>query len=426
MDLSFLEKEDVLAEFQDLINLHSVGGAAVAVGTVNINTDAIEIHKLDASSLALTDIISELERRGIKPKGFYSDDSRQLQRIYDDEHEAYADTKRKEIMEERAAEAERAREALKQTLLHNILLQEKDEIANNPRLSEWFRLILSKACPLECRLDINDISARSLSKVIWSDERIVSLDLSNQGLTDVSGCYLARALKNNNTLSKLELNDNLFSSKTTKELAKSLAVNNTLVFLSLASNPLTKINDNDDDGSTSNCVELLGQTLANNTRLSSLSLWQCGIGAEGGKIICNAISNNNKRLVGFEIGYNDFDTSDVILLKKQLDVNRKARNERLAHEAELLLAKEMALQEELKAKEAVEKEAQNLKWLDEKEAKRAETRLIELEQRQREKQKEEELRLQLERAKKLEEERVAASKKKGGTKKGGKGKKKKK
>lgn len=201
MDLSFLEQENLIAEFQDLIDLDSDGADAIDTGFVD--ADVTDIHKLDASSLTLTDVVVELERRGLQPKGFYSDDAKRLQGCFDDEHEQYVETKRKELRDAKLAEAAQQKEGHKKALVQNAILEEKSEITSNTRLSEWFRLIVAKACPLDCRIDVNNITARSLAKALWSDNKIQAIDLSNMNLSDKSGVYLSRALKNNNTLVKL-------------------------------------------------------------------------------------------------------------------------------------------------------------------------------------------------------------------------------
>lgn len=301
-------------------------------------------------------------------------------------------------------------------MIRNEILEEKNELAK-PRLAEWFRLLIAKSCPDECRIDINNITARSLSKVLWSESRIKVLDLSNMGLLDKAGSYIARALANNATIMKLELDCNHFGQQTCTELAKSLTLNSTLLCLSLGSNPLIKGDDNKVD-----CIELLAKAIVS-SGLTSLSLWRCGIGIEGGKAICEAVAKSTT-LISLEVGYNDFNPSDVLLMNKQLEVNRKARDERLAQEAEIARKKETIRQEELELKDIKEKERSTQKWLEEQEKKRAEARRLDLEQKEHEKQKETERQQQLAHAQKMEEERINATKKKG--KKGkGKGKKKK-
>ena len=144
MDLSFLEQDHLIAEFQDLIDLDSDGGTSSDIVIAVDRIDADVFAKLNASSLTLTDVIVELERRGLQPKGFYSDDAKRLQRCFDEEHEEYVETKRKEVRNAKIAEAEQKRERHKKALIENEVLEEKDEISSNSRLSEWFRLILAR------------------------------------------------------------------------------------------------------------------------------------------------------------------------------------------------------------------------------------------------------------------------------------------
>lgn len=79
MDLSFLDREDVIKEFQDLVDPGSRRGGSEQ--EIPIDEDAnIPVHKLNAMSLTITDVMQELERRGLQPKGFYSDDAKLLAR----------------------------------------------------------------------------------------------------------------------------------------------------------------------------------------------------------------------------------------------------------------------------------------------------------------------------------------------------------
>ena len=408
--LSFLEHENIISEFRDLIN--SNPDETEAIDTDIDKVDVIDIHKPNASGLTAVDVKAELQRRGLQPRGFYSDDVEILQRCFNDEHDASVETKRKELMNKRVEEAKEARVHRERVLIHNMIIEETETISNDPRLSEWFRMIGEKSCPLVCRIDgLNSITARSLSKVLWADDRIQSLDVSNMKLSDSAGAHLARALRNNTSLIKLEMDENKFGSETCRVLAESLSVNNTLKSLSIASNPFDKSQDS---------VALLSTALAINSGLVSLSLWQCGIGLEGGKALCDAVSKN-ANLICVEIGCNDFDHYDVLKMTTKLEANRTARELRLSREAESERERELAAQEKAKVEREKDKDCQNRRWLDQQQAQRAQTRHVELERRRAEAQKEERMRLQMEHALKREEERVKAASKKG--KKGEKSKK---
>ncbi|KAL9184145.1 hypothetical protein ACHAXT_002231 [Thalassiosira profunda] len=412
--LSFLDKEEVVAHFNDLLVLDPDETVAA-----DIAIDNIDVHEIrnDASTLSLTDVLGELERRGRKGKGFYSDDCRLLQRCFDDEHEEYVRQKTEEAKEAKIADAESRRERYELHVQEQAIQEEKEAVLDDPRRSQWFELILARSGPLDCRIAVNNVSARALAKVLYSDDRLKSIDVSNMGLCDKAGAYIATSLSNNNTLASLEMDGNHFGPETCSTLAASLIVNKSLQSLSLASNPLSK-GLGDEDASA--CVDLLARAIANNSGLICLSLWRCGIDLDGGKAICKAVSSNTN-LISVEVGYNNFDNESIQLMHKQLGANRKAREARLARDAKLAEERERVLQEEQRAERERRKAEETQKWLEEQQAKRAEARRIEMEEKQREAGKEEEKRLQMERVQKAEEERVA-SKKKGK----GKGKKKKK
>ena len=81
--------------------------------------------------------------------------------------------------------------------------EEMEDIARSPRLSAWFRAMLAGQAPTECCIPcLTNAAARSLAKVLWSDARIIALDVSHLRLSDRTGTYLARALKNNKTMTK--------------------------------------------------------------------------------------------------------------------------------------------------------------------------------------------------------------------------------
>jgi hypothetical protein len=405
MNLSFLDQESTIAAFQDLIDLNTEAEA------IDTGIDAnIDIPKL--KGLTAVDVKAELQRRGLQPKGFYSDDVELLQKAINDDYESSIEKKRQELKDQRIAEAKQAKVQREIALIQTMIHEEKGEIMNDPRLSEWFRMIGEKSCPLVCRIDgLSNITARSLSKALWTDDRIKSLDVSKLQLSDKAGASLARALRNNTSLIKLEMDENQFGRETCEVLAESLLINKTLKSLSFASNPLEKCRDS---------VLLLANALSINSGLVSLCLWQCGIGMEGGTAICDAVYKNASLII-VEIGYNNFDNYDVLRMTGKLEENRRAREVRLSLEAESEKRRDRDALERLRVEREKEKDDQNRRWLEEQQLKRAQSRHVELERRQAEAHKEESTRRQMEHAQKWEEERVKAASKKG--KKGEKGKK---
>jgi len=365
MDLSFLEQEHLIAEFQDLIDVDP-GAASNVVAAIN-TIDNIHV-KEDAET---------------RKKELQSGDP--ILRI--------------------------------KTIVEKDVAEEKEEISRIPCL----RTILAQQAPAECRIcSLTDVAARVLGKVLWSDARITALDVSNMKLSDKAGAYLVRALKNNKTLVKLEMDGNLFGAATVKSLANSLGSNSTLACLNISSNMLSATERiASTDGQDKSSIGLLARSLERNDSLVFLSLWRCGIGSAGGKLLCDAVANNT-RLISVEVGYNDFDRGDVAHMTKRLEANRSAWRERQSQEAERAEERERAKQNSLKAERERQKEEQKQLWLKEQKSARAELRRVLQEQQQEEKQKEEEERRQRERSQLREEERIKAKSKKGkkGEKKG--------
>ena len=70
-----------------------------------------KISTIDANSLTLQDLLHEMERRGIHPRGFFDDDAKTLQASLDKEHEDSLKMKHRERKEKR--ELERAEKKVK-------------------------------------------------------------------------------------------------------------------------------------------------------------------------------------------------------------------------------------------------------------------------------------------------------------------------
>jgi hypothetical protein len=267
----------------------------------------------DAFALSLTDLMPELERRRLPVKGFFSDDAKTLQAAFDREHAVYLEAKKKEQLDSKIVELKAAEERKRQALVNQSIEEEKNEILGNSRITAWFRMMLDGSSPLHCRIDeLSNVSARSLSKLLWSDTRLVAVDVSNLNLKDTSGAYLAHALRNNTSLRKLELGGNQFAYETCTKLAESLLANtnSSIRWLSLESNPLS-FGDQE-------CIVLFAKAIGANTSLISLSLWSCGLSCDWGRLLAEAITTGASKLVSLEVGYNNFDNLDVEAIASQL------------------------------------------------------------------------------------------------------------
>mmetsp|Transcript_59229 Transcript_59229/g.87988 ORF Transcript_59229/g.87988 Transcript_59229/m.87988 type:complete len:414 (+) Transcript_59229:80-1321(+) len=406
-----LLEEGLFSEFEDL--LEDVTTDVYTTSMEDGDDDETVVHRLDANTLTLNELLTELERRGLQPRGFFADDAKILQIEFDEEHESYIESKRKERIEVRELEAKRAIQQRRKILMDTQIREERIEIQNDEHIEGWLHLVQHRAAPSHSRIEVNDVTARSLAKALWTDSNVLSLDVGNMNLSDLAGAYLCRALRNNRSIVKIELAGNRLGPETCKSLGESLCTNGVVQFVGLESNPLTgKMND-------LSGIQAIASMLRQNHTLSHLCLWRCNIGPEGGRIISNALADN-KGLTCFEIGYNGWENCQILSITTKLEHNkekmriRKEVDTRRKMEADKLLLAEMKIDDEKK------KEKDSHKWIEDQMIKRSEKRHLEMERLAHEKAMEEE------RKRKEEEQRLADEKKAKETakKKGKKGKKK--
>uniref|UniRef100_A0A7R9VZE3 Tropomodulin n=1 Tax=Pseudictyota dubia TaxID=2749911 RepID=A0A7R9VZE3_9STRA len=295
--------EALFSLFEDLLEDTSVSSSDQPLaGEDERDDDEPLVHKLDANALTLNELVQELEKRGLQARGFFADDAKVLQEKFDEEHELYVEAKRREKREAREADAKRAAEQRRRLLMETEVREEREEIGRDRRMKSWLLLTEEGMAPPHSRIEVNNISARSLAKALLTDSSILCLDVSNLGLSDLAGAYLCRALRSNRTLIKIELGSNKFGPKTCKSLGDALTSNNVVRFVSLESNPLTG-EKNDISG-----IIAIAEMLSKNKALRYLSLWRCGTGADSGKAIADAMAFNDA-LTCIEVGYNGWENS---------------------------------------------------------------------------------------------------------------------
>lgn len=393
---------ETLEHFEDLLGDESSTNIPQDEGE-NIDDEETVINKLDANSLTLKDLLHEMEMRNLQPRGFFEDDAKLLQERLDKEHEEYLQSKRREKLEARELEASQAMIRRRKAFQEIELGEEERELESNQRVNEWFRIIKNRCPPTRCRIDVNNISARTLARLLWSDDVICSLDVSNMNISDSSGAYLARSLKNNSSIVRLEMSENFLGSKACATLADVLCYNNTLKYLSMESNPLTIKNGKDS-------IEALVRIIRENKSLIHLGLWRCNIGIEGGRKICEAMSSNEK-ITCLEVGYNFWGFADIqriqyILTKNRAihDVDRREELKGKAQERKRIRLEKMAQEEKLKKE-------MDLVYIVKEKSERAELRRKEIERLDEEARREEEKRRQDEELKILEQQYSKKSKK---------------
>eukprot|EP01029_Cantina_marsupialis_P029842 TRINITY_DN782380_c0_g1_i1.p1 TRINITY_DN782380_c0_g1~~TRINITY_DN782380_c0_g1_i1.p1 ORF type:complete len:401 (-),score=149.57 TRINITY_DN782380_c0_g1_i1:174-1376(-) len=391
----------------------SVAEIAAAYGLVGNET-----KPRDSSRLSQKQLTFELEKRGIKPRGFYLDDVRTLQASFNQEFDELI-TKRN--TEEIALKEQREQEAnsLKQKKLSEQEQREEDEaISANDRISFWMDLVHKNSAPQSAVLKVDNVLARACLKALWDNTSVGMLDLSQNELTDDIAPHIQDMIERNKGLVSVLLDRNKFKANTLAAISEGLKRNDTLKLISLSDNNISG-NRRDYSG-----VRAFGECLKFNRTLKTINLCRCNLGSEGGKTIADAFENNTTTLI-FEITGNNCDVNDLKRIGDKLQDNKKQY-------AIQVLAKKESIKRELELeKEEAEQKAKELKaiedeeWLAEEKTKREEARAKAQARKQRQLREEVQAREDAEKRRQDEEKRKlaeASSKKKKG--KGKKGKKK--
>lgn len=288
--------------------------------------------------------------------------------------------------------------------------EEKSEILSNKPLCRWFAAANEQPPEQEPPGFFQTCShrnIRSLGRFLWSNTSLSTLDLSNIGLEDKEGVFLARALKNNGTLLRLNLSMNKLGPMLCSEMGPALSCNTALQVMNIDSNPLSR---GEEDGN--NGIKALAEGLADNTTLRELSLRNCNINAEGGRYLSMA----DTRLVSIEIENNHFCLEDVSLLRERLESNlKKEESYKLAEEAKrgVVLTRDV-----FKTELEMKKVEQTREFLEHEKRQREIGRSLKIKEEAEAKEKAMKEKEIQRRAQVLEEERLAAKTKKKGKAKG--------
>ena len=119
------------------------------------------------------------------------------------------------------------------------------------------------------------------------NQTLKNLSMTRKDIKDMEGNEIMKFLIENKTLEKLELEGNNMGVKTAEQLGNVLQFNQCLRHIDLEGNNLT-------DSSTDNSgVQSLAQGLANNQNLLYLSLCNCNLDFESGKLLREAVETND-------------------------------------------------------------------------------------------------------------------------------------
>ena len=107
--------------------------------------------------------MTELERSGQRSSGFYDEDARNLQQIYDAEYEDYA-KKEREIRKQNKLRGQKLLLLQKKRILHERQKHEEaDEVAADDQFQLWLELIHQDTTESTCLIEVNSVTARVLS-----------------------------------------------------------------------------------------------------------------------------------------------------------------------------------------------------------------------------------------------------------------------
>ena len=317
--------EYFFSEFEYLQQDHQEEIISPDTNDENFDNDEVysSLKRLDANTLTLSELLLELERRGIQAKGFFSDDAQVLQVEFEKELEQYKTNKRTEILEAKLIEAAQAKKHRRDKRKEEQLKEEKALILQDHRMA-WLHSIRgtvlqpeSSSKLLDIRIQVpNETAARLLAKTLWTTSCIGSLDLSRMGLSDIMGAYICRSLRFNKSVFKLELGENRLGEKTCLALEIAIRTNHVLKYISLESNPLMATSS-----TNVTCIQALASIIETTSSLTSLSLWKCSIGPLGGELIAQSILRNNT-LTCIEMGYNNWNKEHVQVILSKLDKNK--------------------------------------------------------------------------------------------------------
>ena len=380
------------------------------------------VHR-EAQHLMQNDLSGELESRGLKPTGFWSDDARRLQIEFDKDYEVEMEQMQEKRAEAAVRRAAAEEEMMRQLALERELREEEEAVASDPKCYFWMELIKSNKTPNDASLVLDDITCRAMSKVIAISTSLITLDLSRNDLSDTAGNHLAKILHSNTSIIKLDLGGNRLGPKSAIALGDGLMVNTTMTSLNLEGNPLTG-EFAQEHGEVSvrghadySGVQSLAKSLASNSTLTYLNMWRTGLGHAGGDALAKSMVSN-QTLVMLDIGCNNVGVMDLEGIMDCLDNNKRLMEVAENNSRENRIRQRNEDRIRAAASDASQKKKEMEDWYEQQRLDRIAARLQALEDERQAKEDAEQA--AIEEKKKLEEEEARANAGKKKKKKGGK------
>eukprot|EP00750_Incisomonas_marina_P033182 INCI9605.2.p1 GENE.INCI9605.2~~INCI9605.2.p1 ORF type:complete len:440 (+),score=81.84 INCI9605.2:127-1446(+) len=308
------------------------------------------------------EIMEHLRKRGCVPTGFYEDDKRQLQLLFDEDYEkqkltrqaymAHVNANRKANFTREFAERKRARD----------VMETSTALKNNPRVPVWLDLVKSgRSSPFMCWNSIKRPLVRHISVQLPVTSKLIGLEFCRCNINDEICEFVANMLQSNRSLRQLDLSENSIGAAGLFKLAKALEVNDVLRFIGLQGNPIRMSPDSSEP--TESGVRALGDMLRVNNTLVRLDLLNTGLGAESFSCLAEALRSNSSVLIL------DADTSvssltDARNIKLALATNQHKEKLELAKKSKMRLKeKRVEVREKKLVAEKVEEERMSA-WIE--------------------------------------------------------------
>lgn len=377
-------------------------------------------RRKSADQMPSFEIMEHLRKRNCVPSGFYEDDQRQLQIIFDEDYEKQR-VKRQAYLE--TVNANRKENYTKELARRK---QQRDEmeintaVKNNPRVPVWLELVKAGKCtPFACWNGVKRPLVRHIVTQLPVTSKLVGLEFCRCNINDEVCEYIASMLISNRSIRQLNLAGNNFGAAGLVALSKALQVNDVLKFLGLQGNSLRSAFDSPDP--TEEGILALADMLKVNNTLVRLDVLNTGLGKQSFNILGEALRNNSS-IVIFDMDTTPVSLNDAKVIKHALQSNQRREQIEMSKKKKTQIKEKRKQMHEQKVVAEQQEEKRMAEWIEherrrrvqDRKQKRAAARQAEIlaEQRRRE----------LAQAQ-LELAMAAASKKK---KKKGKGKKKKK
>lgn len=250
----------------------------------------------------------------------------------------------------------------------------KEAIAlkNNPKMEKWIEDIKNNKCEPSATVRVPSVLTRTISKALWDNTTLISLDMSRCGITDDIGVAIAEMLEHNTTLQKLELANNKLGPNSCIAIGKALTINKTLINLNLEDNPLTITSTEEDD---INGVRSLIKSLPDNHSLRILNMTNCRLGSESGSLLVEYFPKNDT-LVTLDVINNRITIGDLQTITSHLEENKAKYEIYLSEKRKERRDNRNAEEKRKEELEKLRKQKEEEDWIEEQKKKRAEDRII--------------------------------------------------